>query len=100
MTTQTKTKRYVFTVTGSGEFPKDMLEYDQATALTPADQKVIDATYEDADDNVLWNPDTQHLRLNTVQLMVCPDQDAMAKLHLEGHRWPPSQGLNHVCWLD
>ena len=36
-----------FSVRGNGEFPWDMLRYDNCVAETPEDQKKIDWTYED-----------------------------------------------------
>ena len=43
----TKTFKFAFTVRGSGEFPLDMLRYDNCVAATPEDQQKIDWKYGD-----------------------------------------------------
>jgi hypothetical protein len=83
-------RRFVFTVTGSGEFPKAMLEYDGATALTPADQTIIDATY---DDSVLWDTETKHLRLNSVQL-ITTSRFAPTRARWASFTWKVTDGPN------
>jgi hypothetical protein len=42
-----KTFKFAFTVRGSGEFPLDMLRYDNCVSATPEDQKKIDWKYGD-----------------------------------------------------
>jgi hypothetical protein len=40
-------KKVRFTVKGNGEFPQDMLRYDNCVAATPEDEAKIDWSYED-----------------------------------------------------
>ena len=85
----TKSKCFVFVVTGTGQFPKAMLEYDSAKALTPADQKVIDATFGDGD--VLWDCESNHLRLNSVQL-VTTSRFAQTRARWASFTWKVTDG--------
>jgi len=59
-------RRYTFTVRGTGEFPQDMLRYDACTPLTDDDKRIVYAEYSD---DILWDNETQRLRLNTVRLV-------------------------------
>jgi hypothetical protein len=66
MKTKKPPTRYVYTVTGTGEFPKDMLRYDEAEPYRPEDEMVVNATY---DDPIIWDEETQHMRVQHVKLV-------------------------------
>lgn len=72
----TKAKECTFVVIGTGTFPRDMLRYDNARAATPADQKIIDAEYED-ESGPLWEPGSRfggsRLKVNRVTLVTAND---------------------------
>jgi hypothetical protein len=61
-------QRYVFSVCGTGEFPQDMLRYDNCQPLTDEDKRIVYAEYG-KDDEVLWDNQTERLRANTVRLV-------------------------------
>lgn len=61
-------KHYVFTVSGTGEFPTDMLRYDNCRPLADQDRKIVEAKHGQNDD-VLWNDKTGHMRVNHVRLV-------------------------------
>jgi hypothetical protein len=76
--------RFHFAVAGTGEFPKDMLRYDECAACSPEDQAVIDATYAGEDSGLLYlvKPNHTALKINSVRLV-----------HIDSRkRWQPTCG--------
>jgi hypothetical protein len=64
--------RYVFAVCGTGEFPTDMLRYDECKPLTDDDRKITEAKYHGDERNgadLLWDDEKKRLRRNTVWLV-------------------------------
>lgn len=47
----TNEARYTYTVEGTGEFPRDMLRYDDSQPLTPADAEIVEAEYCNGPEN-------------------------------------------------
>lgn len=79
-------RRYVFSVTGSGEFPHDMLRYDQCQPFKPEDRRVVEARYGE-NDEALWDADTKRLKMNTVRLVTEAEaSDLVRSKLLPNHR--------------
>ncbi len=72
-----KQQPYTFQVEGTGEFPRDMLKYDDCYPATDEDRVIVDAEFGSAD-HILF--DGTNLRRNRVTLVSSASPDRFPKI--------------------